>query len=51
MPGDIPAERTYHTLTIETSDPAFKTIRIPIMLQGPAVTSGATSPVVGPPER
>ncbi len=51
VPGNIPSERAYHTITIETSDPEFSVIRIPLMLQGPRTITPAGASVIGPPER
>ncbi len=52
VPGVVPPGRTISTLAIETTDPEFKTIRIPVLVDGPSRPSRvrqAGAEVPGPP--
>ena len=43
VPGVVPAGRAISSLTIHTNDPEFSVIRIPILVDGPAITPVSAS--------
>jgi len=49
VPGIVPPGRTISTLAIETNDPEFKSIRIPVLIDGPSRVRQAGAEASGPP--
>jgi hypothetical protein len=49
VPGEVPPGRAISTLTIETTDPEFQIIRIPVLVDGPPAAAIRPASFIGPP--